>query len=585
MSYLIQQILLCLLVAFLLGAIIGWMIKQVRSNRVIASLEGNLDRTNSEFKTANAQKEEVENHFSVFKSDSEKKIDEMQSENNSLSHQLSLVQQEVLELAPIKVEAEESRQKLHAFSGEIGNLKLQIDELSPYKTEAEEARETVASLSSKVGSLQQGVDELLPYKSEAEENRLKLKSLQSQYRMANAEFQSKKKNLSHKLSKLSPLPAQLRDHEAKIENLISNEIQYQKTIERLSPFQSKLEDAEKRIKLQEEKAEAEKLNIEEIYRKQLSEKETIIKEREGVLSESNDRLNQSKQSQKALKLQLDVLKQQLKDAETDRQNLANEWQTKLSAESEKSASAASNHAELEEQRRQVREQETAIQRLESQLRAQSAMDREMHELKGNIAGLQSSSSQKDKDLDQFKAKMNAIEQENKKLLEELNTAEKKADQNADLSAVLTTRERELKEAQSELATCRKSGSGQQQKIAELEGRLNQLIVSQTSEDGKIRNEKPASLYSEPLSDKASSSERTPLFTAPAEKDDLKKIYGIGPVMEGILNELGITSFKQISEFSKEDIGKVAAAIDTFPDRIERDDWVGGAKAEYQKKYS
>ena len=61
------------------------------------------------------------------------------------------------------------------------------------------------------------------------------------------------------------------------------------------------------------------------------------------------------------------------------------------------------------------------------------------------------------------------------------------------------------------------------------------------------------------------------------KDDLKQIYGIGPVLEKTLNSLGITAWEQIAAFTKGDIARVAAAIDTFPDRIERDDWKGGAR--------
>ncbi len=59
-------------------------------------------------------------------------------------------------------------------------------------------------------------------------------------------------------------------------------------------------------------------------------------------------------------------------------------------------------------------------------------------------------------------------------------------------------------------------------------------------------------------------------------DDLKAINGIGPVMERTLNDLGIKTWEQIATFTADDIEKVSAAISTFPGRIERDDWVGGA---------
>jgi len=69
-----------------------------------------------------------------------------------------------------------------------------------------------------------------------------------------------------------------------------------------------------------------------------------------------------------------------------------------------------------------------------------------------------------------------------------------------------------------------------------------------------------------------------LFKAPAgEADDLKKISGVGPALEKKLHALGITTFAQIAAFSAEDIAKVDDAL-SFKGRIERDDWLGQAKA-------
>nr|WP_321442943.1 50S ribosomal protein L21 [uncultured Cohaesibacter sp.] len=76
---------------------------------------------------------------------------------------------------------------------------------------------------------------------------------------------------------------------------------------------------------------------------------------------------------------------------------------------------------------------------------------------------------------------------------------------------------------------------------------------------------------------AKAAEGEPLFTAPAEKDDLKKISGVGPVLEGKLNALGITSFAQIAAFSEEDIAKVDDALN-FKGRIDRDNWLEQAAA-------
>jgi len=60
-------------------------------------------------------------------------------------------------------------------------------------------------------------------------------------------------------------------------------------------------------------------------------------------------------------------------------------------------------------------------------------------------------------------------------------------------------------------------------------------------------------------------------------DDLKVVNGIGPKMEGILKDYGITAWEQLAAFTKADVEKVTEAIDTFPGRIERDEWVAQAK--------
>jgi len=62
------------------------------------------------------------------------------------------------------------------------------------------------------------------------------------------------------------------------------------------------------------------------------------------------------------------------------------------------------------------------------------------------------------------------------------------------------------------------------------------------------------------------------------RDDLTKLNGIGPYIEQKLNEIGIYTFDQISKFTIEDIRVITELIDFFPDRIERDNWVGQASA-------
>ncbi len=68
-----------------------------------------------------------------------------------------------------------------------------------------------------------------------------------------------------------------------------------------------------------------------------------------------------------------------------------------------------------------------------------------------------------------------------------------------------------------------------------------------------------------------SARRTP------RRDDLKRIRGIGPVLERLLNDLGIHRLQQIAEFGPDDVERVQAALKDFPDRVERDHWVEQAR--------
>lgn len=60
-------------------------------------------------------------------------------------------------------------------------------------------------------------------------------------------------------------------------------------------------------------------------------------------------------------------------------------------------------------------------------------------------------------------------------------------------------------------------------------------------------------------------------------DDLKRIAGIGPKLEQVLNARGIQTFAEIAAWTDADIAKIDAELG-FDGRIARDDWSGQAKA-------
>jgi predicted flap endonuclease-1-like 5' DNA nuclease len=72
--------------------------------------------------------------------------------------------------------------------------------------------------------------------------------------------------------------------------------------------------------------------------------------------------------------------------------------------------------------------------------------------------------------------------------------------------------------------------------------------------------------------------------APAYKDDIKHIYGVGPALEIELNRLGIYFFRQVSLWSEQDIDFFDAQLPDFKGRIRRENWVRSAVEEHYKKY-
>ena len=69
-----------------------------------------------------------------------------------------------------------------------------------------------------------------------------------------------------------------------------------------------------------------------------------------------------------------------------------------------------------------------------------------------------------------------------------------------------------------------------------------------------------------------------MLTAPRgdAADDLKRIKGIGKVIEGKLNDLGIYHFDQIANWSRKEVNWVTTFL-SFKGRIDREDWIAQAK--------
>jgi NADH-quinone oxidoreductase subunit E len=97
----------------------------------------------------------------------------------------------------------------------------------------------------------------------------------------------------------------------------------------------------------------------------------------------------------------------------------------------------------------------------------------------------------------------------------------------------------------------------------------------------------------PDAQSAPAEEKEPIrLDAPREgaADDLKRIKGIGPKIEGLLNSMGIYHLDQIASWGPAEVAWMDEHLEDFRGRVSRDDWVaqarhlsGGGETEFSRR--
>ena len=185
------------------------------------------------------------------------------------------------------------------------------------------------------------------------------------------------------------------------------------------------------------------------------------------------------------------------------------------------------------------------------------------------------------------ARLSSVESERDQLREQLaaagegkaasERAQREAEQRAatgepELRARATRLERELEEA-------RERGAGQQAEIERLEAQ-GRRAADGRCRAGAGRGRRDAAAADHDLAEPAGLPEETPPLALPGaqgQPDDLKRISGIGPGIERTLHDLGIYHFHQIAAFTPANIAWINRRL-RFKGRIEREDWIGQARA-------
>jgi NADH-quinone oxidoreductase subunit E len=81
----------------------------------------------------------------------------------------------------------------------------------------------------------------------------------------------------------------------------------------------------------------------------------------------------------------------------------------------------------------------------------------------------------------------------------------------------------------------------------------------------------------PVADDTPGAKPAMLTEAQGAADDLKKIKGVGPKLEALLNSMGVFHFWQVASWGAAEVAWVDQNLEGFKGRVSRDDWVAQAK--------
>ncbi len=235
--------------------------------------------------------------------------------------------------------------------------------------------------------------------------------------------------------------------------------------------------------------------------------------------------------------------------------------------------------------KEIEEDQAEIGRLREQLEATRREVNDEREKFGALEGEVGSVREKETALATALNDVSNRDAEIERLKSQLSAAQEGAGNDGaatgELQANLDRVQAELDSLRTQHADCVSNSEAQKARIAELEAQLAAASQAETSAPTmETADAAPAESATEAAPPKPDW-----LLDAPdGEADDLKRIKGVGPVMERTLNDLGIYHFRQVAKLDDAGIEWVSANIATFPDRIRRDEWAKQAHDLHVEKY-
>ena len=134
-------------------------------------------------------------------------------------------------------------------------------------------------------------------------------------------------------------------------------------------------------------------------------------------------------------------------------------------------------------------------------------------------------------------------------------------------------------AQAEVKSILKASGGKYKALRDAGQPLYQIAPVTVVNDGIVEDVIKEEVQSENSDSLGVSELLSSIGTFDAAKDtadDLKKVKGIGPQMEGTLNQIGIFTFAQVAKMTEREYNLLDSITGSFPGRAQRDDWAGQA---------
>lgn len=263
--------------------------------------------------------------------------------------------------------------------------------------------------------------------------------------------------------------------------------------------------------------------------------------------------------------------------------------TSLEEEKLKMASAAADTSELDALRARLEESNTLnaslrgkISEVETNAASAGASAGEVAELKAKLAEVEAQANAHQRTIRDLNMKLTEAGDSNGELAT-LQAKLTKTEQeyasfrsNATDKGELDSLRTKLSKTEADLAECRSKAAASPGIVA------GAAMVSATGGSGAAPSKEEKAARAASARDSVKKKLKP---VAAGDKDDLKLISGVGPALEKKLNGLGIFTFEQVAAFDTEMVEEVNDAIEFFPGRVQRDDWVGQAKKLYQTKMS